>query len=95
MPNFDTRAHLDGTPVARPTFFEFPKDPTTFFLDQQFMWGDSILIVPVLDEVSHPLTLECMISGLYYKCFTIVVYDCNDSGQYYKTTITIVIDYPS
>ena len=25
-------------------------------------------------------------SGLYYKSFTIVIYDCNDSGQYYKTT---------
>ena len=31
-------------------------------------------------------------SGLYYKCFTIVIYYHNDSGQYYKTTITIVID---
>ncbi len=35
------------------------------------------------------------ISGLYYKCFTIVIYDRNDSGQYYKTTITIVIYDPS
>jgi hypothetical protein len=34
-------------------------------------------------------------SGLYYKCFTIVIYDHNDSGLYYKTTITIVIDDPS
>ncbi len=33
--------------------------------------------------------------GLYYKCFTIVIYDHNDSGQYYKTRITIVIDDPS
>jgi hypothetical protein len=31
-------------------------------------------------------------SGLYYKCFTIVIYNRNDSGQYYKTTIKIVID---
>jgi hypothetical protein len=29
------------------------------------------------------------VSGLYYKCFTIVIYDRNDSGQYYKTTITV------
>ncbi len=34
-------------------------------------------------------------SGLYYKCFTIIIYNYNDSGQYYKTTITIVIDDPS
>jgi hypothetical protein len=30
------------------------------------------------------LTLE-LTSGLYYKSFTIVIYDFNDSGQYYQT----------
>jgi hypothetical protein len=28
-------------------------------------------------------------SGLNYKCFMIVIYNCNDSGQYYKTTIVV------
>jgi hypothetical protein len=32
-------------------------------------------------------------AGLYYKCFMIIIYDCNDSGQYYNTTIMIVIDH--
>jgi hypothetical protein len=36
-----------------------------------------------------------LISGLYYECFTIVIYDHDDSGLYYKTTITIVFDDPS
>jgi hypothetical protein len=27
--------------------------------------------------------------GLYYKCFTIVIYNCNDSAQYYKNTIVV------
>ena len=26
------------------------------------------------------------LSSLYYKSFTIVIYDHNDSGQYYKIT---------
>ncbi len=26
-------------------------------------------------------------SGLYYKSFLIVIYDCNDNGLFYKTTI--------
>jgi hypothetical protein len=42
------------------------------------------------DSILDPYT-----SGLYYKCFTIVIYNYNDSGQYYKTTITIVIYDPS
>ncbi len=29
--------------------------------------------------------------GLYYKSFTIVIYDRNDSGQHYKAMIMIVI----
>ncbi len=28
-----------------------------------------------------------MTRGLYYKSFTIVIYNCNDNGLYYKTTI--------
>jgi len=29
-------------------------------------------------------------SGLYYKSFTIIIYNRIDSGQYYKTMITII-----
>ena len=50
-------------------------------------------------ETNHPYYREhwrkektVLFSGLYYNCFTFVIYDRNDSGQYYKTTITIVID---
>ncbi len=52
-------------------------------------------------NVTCRISVECgyaqchVISGLYYKCFTIIIYDHNDSGQHYKTTITIVIDDPS
>ncbi len=34
-------------------------------------------------------------SGLYYKIFTIVIYDHNDIGQYYKTTIMIISYAPN
>ncbi len=33
------------------------------------------------------------ISGLYYKNFTIVIYDRNAIGQYYKTTIVVMANY--
>ncbi len=32
-------------------------------------------------------------SGLYYKNFTIVIYDRNVIGQYYKTTIVVMANY--
>jgi len=46
------RAHADGSTVARPLFFEFPKgDPTIVpSLDRQFLLGKSLMISPVLDQ---------------------------------------------
>lgn len=44
------KAHLLGETVARPLFFEFPKDKLTYPIDDQFMWGDALMILPVLDE---------------------------------------------
>jgi hypothetical protein len=32
-------------------------------------------------------------SGLYYKSFTIVIYERNAIGQYYKTTIVVNANY--
>jgi len=34
-------------------------------------------------------------SGLYYKSFTIIIYDHNDSSQNYNTMITIVSYAPN
>ncbi|KAI0040366.1 glycoside hydrolase family 31 protein [Auriscalpium vulgare] len=45
-------ASLDGTPVLHPLWFKYPKDPTTFPIDVQFFFGDSILVSPVTDENS-------------------------------------------
>ncbi|KFO76310.1 Lysosomal alpha-glucosidase, partial [Cuculus canorus] len=43
------RAHSAGETVARPLFLEFPKDPNTWALDRQLMWGGALLITPVLE----------------------------------------------
>lgn len=40
-----------GLPVSlRAMFLEFPEDPTVWFLDRQYMLGDSLLIAPVFTE---------------------------------------------
>jgi len=37
-----------GIPLSlRAMFFEFPQDPTSWYLDRQYMLGDSILVAPV------------------------------------------------
>lgn len=41
-------AHEEGTPVMRPMVFEYTKDPGCTYLDAQYMWGESLLVAPVL-----------------------------------------------
>ncbi|XP_065290345.1 lysosomal alpha-glucosidase-like [Dermacentor albipictus] len=42
------RSHVYGETVARPLFFEFPDDPNTYDIDEQFMWGSAFLFSPAL-----------------------------------------------
>ncbi|GFV13579.1 lysosomal alpha-glucosidase [Trichonephila clavipes] len=44
------RSHVFGDTVIRPLFFEFPLDKNTYGIDEQFMWGPAMMIVPGLYE---------------------------------------------
>jgi alpha-glucosidase (family GH31 glycosyl hydrolase) len=44
------RAHTIGSTVARSLLFNFPEDKKTWRIDRQFMWGEAVLITPVLNE---------------------------------------------
>jgi alpha-D-xyloside xylohydrolase len=39
-----------GYPLMRPMLMEFPEDPTCWFLDKQFMLGESLLVAPVFNS---------------------------------------------
>ncbi|NWI95931.1 LYAG glucosidase, partial [Pitta sordida] len=43
------RAHTAGDTVARPLFLEFPRDPNTWAVDRQLLWGGGLLVTPVLE----------------------------------------------
>ena len=38
--------HVNGTPVMRSMFVEFPDDPACRTLDRQYMFGPSMLVAP-------------------------------------------------
>uniref|UniRef100_A0A914UQC7 P-type domain-containing protein n=1 Tax=Plectus sambesii TaxID=2011161 RepID=A0A914UQC7_9BILA len=42
------KAHNTGATVVKPMFFEFPHDPVTHNMHDQFLWGGHLLIVPIL-----------------------------------------------
>jgi len=43
-------AHKYGAPILRPMVFEFPTDPAVSYLDQQYMFGDSIMVAPIFNS---------------------------------------------
>ena len=43
-------AHEKGTPVMRPLFYDFPEDFMAWNIDDEFMFGPSVLVAPILYE---------------------------------------------
>ncbi len=41
-------AHRTGVPVFRPLVLNYPDDPNTYNIDDQFMIGDDLLVAPIL-----------------------------------------------
>ncbi len=39
-----------GKPLARPLFYNYPNDNNSYKADEQYMWGDDILVAPVLHK---------------------------------------------
>lgn len=48
-------AHDKGTPVMRTCFYVFPKDPRCWEVEEQYMYGDKYLVVPVLKPGQHKI----------------------------------------
>jgi alpha-D-xyloside xylohydrolase len=44
------QASLNGIPMMRPLLVEFPADPGSWEVDDQFMFGPDILVAPVLEQ---------------------------------------------
>uniref|UniRef100_A0A8B9QGR7 P-type domain-containing protein n=1 Tax=Apteryx owenii TaxID=8824 RepID=A0A8B9QGR7_APTOW len=75
------RAHLQGDTVARPLFFEFPQDVTTYGMDRQFLWGRSLLVTPVLEPGVDSVT-GYFPRGVWYDFYT--GSSVNSSGEMLK-----------
>ncbi|XP_060814039.1 lysosomal alpha-glucosidase-like [Bombus pascuorum] len=63
------RAHKFGETVARPLFFEYSNDSATYDIDTQFLWGSSLMIIPVLEE--HKTEVSAYLPhGVWYNFYT-------------------------
>lgn len=61
-------ASRTGEPLLRAMAFEFPDDPATKYLDQQYMLGSDLLVAPVF-SASEPVTFY-LPPGTWYQLLT-------------------------
>ncbi|XP_048221049.1 lysosomal alpha-glucosidase [Perognathus longimembris pacificus] len=66
------RAHVRGDTVARPLFLEFPTDPRTWPVDRQLLWGEALLVTPVLEPGKDKVT-GYFPSGTWYDLHTVPI----------------------
>jgi alpha-glucosidase len=51
------RQSRDGTPALSPLWFAYPEDEATFDIDAQFLFGDCVLVSPVVDDDAADATV--------------------------------------
>jgi alpha-D-xyloside xylohydrolase len=54
MPYVYTQAKLcseEGYPMLRTLFFEYPEDPTSWLIEDEYMFGRDILVAPLMEDV--------------------------------------------
>ncbi|MBN1498872.1 MAG: family 31 glucosidase [Spirochaetes bacterium] len=73
------QAHEKGTPVMRPLFYEFPEDKTSWLIEDEYMFGDSLLVAPVLEHggVKRKIYLPAGASWKEYETGSVF-----DGGQF-------------
>jgi alpha-D-xyloside xylohydrolase len=42
-----------GWPMLRPVFFEYPDDPTSWLVDDEYLFGSDLLVAPLFEESNH------------------------------------------
>ena len=70
-------AHVNGSPLLRAMFYEFPEDEKCWELKSQYMFGDKYLVAPILhlNEFKREVYLP---KGKWKLTSTGQVYDGND-----------------
>jgi len=82
-------ASLNGTPVMRPLWFDFPDDPNCAKIDDQLMFGPSYMIAPVLElhARSRPVYFPLVKEAVWVHWFTENTYQPGTTVQNFSSPL--------
>jgi len=76
MPYIYTQAKISsetGWPMMRALFFEFPEDPTAWFIEDEYMLGDALLVAPLIEQGDRRVVY--LPPGLWFDYQTEQIYE--------------------
>lgn len=72
--------HVNGTPVMRSMFVEFPDDPACRTLDRQYMFGPSMLVAPPCSPIPVRFPIDSAVGARWQRNdMNISAWCCNTS----------------
>jgi alpha-glucosidase len=77
---YNEEASATGLPIVRHPYLEFPNDPNTYDLKYQFMLGDTLMVIPVIEANSN-IVNGYLPEGRWKHYFTD---ETLDGGQFYE-----------
>lgn len=64
-----------GTPVMRTLFYEFPEDPYCWEVEDVYMYGDKLLVAPILESGAERRSIYLPAGYSWQDCETKVIYE--------------------
>jgi alpha-glucosidase len=83
----------DGTPMINPLFFLYPTDTNTFGIQEQWFYGDSLLISPVTTDYSDTVTYY-LPNDVFYDYWTYELVKEPGAGANVTTSNLTYTDIP-
>lgn len=80
-------AHEKGTPVMRTLFYEFPEDRECWCVEDEFLYGDKVLVAPILQAGQQQKNVYLPGCGVTWQ--SAVSGECYDGGQWISVDVTL------
>jgi len=61
------KANADGTPIVRPLFYEFPDDSKAYDILDEYMFGENILVAPVIKQGQETIKVYLPSNAHWYN----------------------------